>query len=287
MEVPLILAAQARLYASDLEVLHAPGSAGPAGRFRMLRALDQLDELGAAFSTDRINWVLVKGAGLSLSVWPDPFARSFSDLDVFVSPSHFGASVLALSRLGYRADAVPDASQVHWTFHREASRPVELHHVFSREFDSPRPLVERFVATGAPLKSGETGQWLRVPDPVAHLAYVLLHAYNHGWQLSPNWALDAFFLLSCHPDILAPALTFFPRDWPVILSLHVAALVVPALADRLEKSPPLTLWERALLRRIASRLQGEGLSLIDSAVLRIGASASPLATLLSMVARRA
>ncbi|MBU1068892.1 nucleotidyltransferase family protein [Myxococcota bacterium] len=284
MEIPGVRQSQARRYAEELAGLSAPGRGASAGRLRLLRALDQVDELGAAFAAEGIGWVLVKGVGLSLSVWPDPFLRSFSDLDVFVVPSRFAAAVLVLARLGYHTAEIPDDSQVHWTFYRDDSSPVELHHVFSREFGSPPSLVERFVATGVPVPSDETGV-LRVPDPAAHLAYVLLHAYNHGFQLSPGWALDVFFMLERHPECLAAALAFFPREWPVCLGLRVAALVVPALADALGAVPAPTLRERALLRVIALRFDRGGLSTVDSALLRVLGSPTPLTTLGSMVSR--
>ncbi len=265
----------------------APEKSGVADRFRVLSALDQLDQLAGAFDVAGVNWVLVKGVGLGLSAWPDPFARPFSDLDVFVVPAHFGRAVQTLGRLGYRTGALPDASQVHWTFEREASLPVELHHVFSREFDSPRALVDRFVRTCVPIATGGAGPDLRVPAPAAHLAYVLLHAYNHGWQMSPGWALDVLWLLDRATADLHEALSFFPRAWPVTLSLHVAAQVVPALSAVLDGTPSLTLRERALLGIITARLDRAGMTGFDSALRRVGASPSPLATLLSMASRRA
>ncbi|PKN25789.1 MAG: hypothetical protein CVU65_07570 [Deltaproteobacteria bacterium HGW-Deltaproteobacteria-22] len=285
MEIPGVRPSQARRHAEELAGLSAPGMGASAGRLRLLRALDQVDELGAAFAAEGIGWVLVKGVGLSLSVWPDPFLRSFSDLDVFVVPTRFASAVLVLARLGYHTAEIPDGSQVHWTFYRDDSSPVELHHVFSREFGSPPSLVERFVATGKSVPSDETGI-LRVPDPAAHLAYVLLHAYNHGFQLSPGWALDVFFMLERHPDILATALAFFPREWPVCLGLRVAALVVPALADALGAVPAPTLRERALLVALEIRFDRGGILPVDSAWVRIAAAPSPLETLLSMVARK-
>ncbi|PKN47961.1 MAG: hypothetical protein CVU59_00960 [Deltaproteobacteria bacterium HGW-Deltaproteobacteria-17] len=284
MELPVVRTSQARRFAQELAQLATPGRSSSGARLRLLRALDQVDELGAALAADGIGWVLVKGVGLSLSVWPDPFLRSFSDLDVFVEPTRFASAVLVLARLGYHTAGTPDGSQVHWTFFRENASPVELHHVFSREFGAPSSLVARFVATATPVPSDETGS-LRVPSPAAHLAYVLLHAYNHGFQLSPGWALDVFFLLERHPDCLATALAFFPREWPVCLSLRVAALLVPALGARLASLPSPTQRERALLRLLAARLDHGGLTTIDSALLRVLASPTPWTTLGSMVSR--
>jgi len=284
METPRIRESPKRRHAAELKEVWDPAGSSAASRARLILALEQVQQLAAAFGDAKINWVLVKGAGLSLTVWPDPFVRPFSDLDVYVAPAAFGAAVRELTRLGYATETVPDASQVHWTFHREDSFPVELHHVFSREFDAPRALVERFVASGVPVATGGPGV-LRVPAPAAHLAYVLLHAYNHGWQLSPSWALDVFFLLGRHGAILEPALAFFPRDWPVALSLRVAALVVPALSEHLGAVSGPTLKERALLRRIAAALDHDGVSAFDSALLRVLASPSPLLTLGSMISR--
>lgn len=283
MELPRLCPRLARLHAAELERLRDPGRLSTAGRVRILRALDELGPISRAFAADGIDWVLVKGPGLALSAWPDPFVRPFSDLDIFVAPARFGAAVVALLALGYRADALPDDSAVHWTFTRPGAFAVELHHTFSREFPSPPDLVGRFVAGGAPVPA--VGPDLHVPAPAAHLAYVLLHAYNHGWQMSPSWALDVHFLLGREPALTGPALAFFPRAWPVALSLRLAARMVPGLEPALSSLPDATPRERLLLPAILACLERGGPSTAASAACRTLASPAPTATLASMVGR--
>lgn len=283
MELPPIRPALARRYAGELERLRDPGASAGAARVRVLRALEALATLARAFAARGIDWVLVKGPGLALAAWPDPFVRPFSDLDVFVRPSRFGAAVMALLELGYRTTAMPDDSAVHWTFTRPGAFSVELHHAFSREFAAPAELVERFVAGGAPVPA--VGPDLRVPAPAAHLAYVLLHAYNHGWALSPTWALDVHFLLKRDPGLAGPALDFFPRTWPVALSLRVAARAVPGLELDRKTLPRLSPTRRLLLSAITTCLDRGGPSTAASAACRTLASPRPPATLASMVGR--
>lgn len=283
MELPPIRPALARRHAAELERLRDPGDLAGAGRVRVLRALDELATIARAFAAGGIDWVLVKGPGLALAAWPDPFVRPFSDLDIFVSPARFGAAVGALMELGYRTSAVPDDSAVHWTFTRPGAFTVELHHTFSREFPAPAALVDRFVKQGTPVPA--VGPDLRVPAPAAHLAYVLLHAYNHGWVSSPSWALDVQFLLERDPGLVGPALGFFPTEWPVALSLRVAARVVPGLPLDLGTPPPLPPAQRLVLMVIAASLDQGGPSTTVSAACRMLASPAPAATLASMLSR--
>jgi hypothetical protein len=249
----------------------------------VLRALEELGPISRAFAAEGIDWALVKGPGLALTAWPDPFVRPFSDLDVFVAPARFGAAVVALLDLGYQTAAVPDDSAVHWTFTRPGACAVELHHTFSREFAASPDLVERFVGGAAAVPA--VGPDLRVPAPAAHLAYVLLHAYNHGWRLSPSWALDVYFLLGRDPGLAGPALDFFPRAWPVALSLRVAARVVPGLEPVVASLPAAAPRERLLLPAIIACLERGGPSTAASAACRTLASPAPAATLASMVGR--
>jgi len=283
---PLIRPSLARRHAEELARLQETTA---LARVRFLRALDQLDALGRAFAADGIGWALVKGPGLALAAWPDPFARPFSDLDVFVSPARFGDAVVTLLRQGYRAAGVPDVSAVHWTFTRPGSFAVELHHAFSREFPVSFDLLERFCGDTVGVPAGAVaipagGGEVPVPAPAAHLAYVLLHAYNHGWQLGLSWALDVHFLLRGDPWLARAALAFFPRSWPVALSLRVAGLVVPGIRERAALAPP-TPRERLLLAAIAAHLEHGGPGIAGSALCRMLASPAPAATLASMVAR--
>ena len=281
---PRIRPSLARRHAEELARLQETTA---SARVRFLRALDQLDALGRAFAADGIGWALVKGPGLALAAWPDPFARPFSDLDVFVSPARFGDAVVTLLRQGYRAAGVPDVSAVHWTFTRPDSFAVELHHAFSREFPVSPDLLARFCGDTIRVSGGGGG--VPVPAPSAHLAYVLLHAYNHGWQLGLSWALDVHFLLRGIPagarvELVRAALDFFPPSWPVALSLRVAGLVVPGIRERAALAPPAP-RERLLLAAIAAHLEHGGPGIAGSALCRTLASPSPAATLASMVAR--
>ncbi len=287
---PRIRPALARRHADELARLRATGATATSARVRLLRALDQLDGLGRAFAAEGIRWALVKGPGLALTAWPDPFARPFSDLDVFVPPVRFGDAVVTLLGLGYRAEGVPDVSAVHWTFTRPDAFAVELHHAFSREFPVSPALLERFCADTVGVYAGAVavpggGPEVPVPAPAAHLAYVLLHAYNHGWQLGLSWALDVHFLLGRDPALARAALDFFPRSWPVALSLRAAGLVIPELGELVRALAPPTPRERLLLAAIGANLTYGGPGIAGSGLCRVLASPAPLATLACMFAR--
>lgn len=247
---------------------------------RLLMALNQLQELQEALAAAEVDWVLVKGVGLALWAWPDPFSRHFSDIDIFVRPRCFGATVQALIRLGYAPQQGMEDLAMHWTLRREDSLTVELHHDFTREWTTPRSLLDAFCDEGMAVDAG--GFWLPLPSPERHLAFVLLHAYNHGWMFDGVWLEDVRHVLACTPGVLPKALAFFPRSWPVDLSLAVAA----ALDGRIDASvlPARIRQAGRLLARIC-RLRPAVPEPVLSALLRVAASAHPLETLARMASR--
>ncbi len=251
-----------------------------SSRLHLLGALDQLQELSETLAAAGISWVLVKGAGLALWVWPDPFARRFSDLDIFVRPRDFGAAVAVLMEKGYVPVPPDEDLSMHWTLRRENVLPVELHHDFTREWTTPRPLLDAFVGEAIAIDGG--GFSLPLPAPGRHLGFVLLHAYNHGWMLDAGWLEDVHRILERVPEALSEARAFFPRSWPVELSLAVAA----ALDARIDAGAlPAHIRQAGQALARVCRLRPAVPEPVLSAFLRVAGSPHRVETLARMAAR--
>ncbi len=250
-------------------------------RGRMVAALNQLEEISRAFARAQVDWVLVKGVGLALSEYDNPFVRPFCDLDIFVLPAHFGRAVQALLATGYRTGAHPDESLVHWTFTKPQTIPVELHYRFSRESTHPATVLQAFIDHRVVLEGCDFEA--HVPCPAHHLAYVLLHAYNHGWQLSGFWVKDVYYLIRNHPEIGPKAMEFFPEPSPVGLSMELAMRYMPELETlvMIPRRQADRLWSLA----VASLLHRGRMGKVSSGALRVWTSSNPVLTFLSMLVR--
>lgn len=253
-----------------------------SSKMQLLLALDQLHDIYNALAPAGVDWVLVKGIGLALWAWPDPFARPFSDLDIFVRPKGFGIAVKALLDLGYRpGDTENDYVSKHWRLYSKGRFPVELHYDFTREWTLPRFLLDSFCDEAMYVDAG--GWLLPLPSPGRHLAFVLLHAYNHGFMLNDFWRDDVHWILTREPDALQQAVNFFPYSWPVRLSIAVAAA-----QDARICSDSLSTSTRLAGQFIARAIQLNS-SVVPRAVLsaffRVVGSSHPFETLARMAAR--
>lgn len=253
-----------------------------SSKMQLLLALDQLHDIQNALAQVGVDWVLVKGVGLALWAWPDPFARPFSDLDIFVRPKGFGVAIKALLDLGYRPDETEnDSFSKHWRLYSKGRFPVELHYDFTREWTMPRFLLDSFCDEAMYVDAG--GWLLPLPSPGRHLAFVLLHAYNHGFMLNGFWRDDVHWILTREPEALQQAVNFFPQSWPVKLSIAVAAAQDARIgADSLSTST------RLLGQFIARTIQLNSAVVphaVLSAFFRVAGSSHPIETLARMAAR--
>lgn len=250
-------------------------------KMQFFQALEQLQSIQKAFDDAGIDWVLVKGVGVALAAWPDPFARSFSDLDIFVRPRHFGQAVVELLRIGYTQERSGEDLSMHWVLRPERGFSVELHHDFTREWTTPRDLLDRFLDAPHLVDAGSFH--LKLPSPAQHLAFVLLHAANHGWQLDENWLYDVEYLEARFPGSLAAALDVFPARWPVALAVALAAAQNPRIpADAIPKASRRT--GRVLAKFLQNARSDKSRQLL-SAILRVAGSPHPVETLCRMAAR--
>ncbi|SEN12675.1 Uncharacterised nucleotidyltransferase [Stigmatella aurantiaca] len=239
-------------------------SRGSAARAIRVHAL-LLRSLEALAAVDVVP-VVLKGYGLARRLYPEPFHRATTDVDLLVAPAQVEAASRALEGLGL----VPVTE-------RPGHGGEHAHH---RAFHGPAGLVElhyRALATGGQaLEAGVLlahaeafeleGHRVRYLRAEEELVYLALHASNHLLQRLA-WLMDLKLLLRASPALSWPRVvevargTAFPHlAWYALdaahrlLGLAVPPEVLAALA------PPR--WQRALARRFFSeeRLLGARLA---------------------------
>jgi len=177
--------------------------AATSWKFRLLLRWEGLTRLLDALEAARLPHVVVKGIAAALELYPTPFARPFSDVDLFVAPEAYGAAVDLLVAQGYNPTPSGIRDPIHRTFRKEDQLPVELHFKTSRDFQDDPRFLRALVASGDRIPMGEG--FLRRPDPVHHTVYILLHARNHSFLNAPMWALDLLLMERRHRGTLDAA----------------------------------------------------------------------------------
>jgi hypothetical protein len=175
--------------------------------FALLRA-HVLVRIARTLAGEGLDALLVKGAALALSVYPDPAARPMSDIDLLVRRADRERIVAALCRAGGSVHLPPgrpwsaaffgetvltiDAGamsllvEVHVSLDKLVSRPIDERDLFARATDAP----------GLP--------YLRIPAPEDHALLVALHASCHDFR-HPIALLDLELLLRHGLDLDALA----------------------------------------------------------------------------------
>jgi hypothetical protein len=260
MSTPAVPPALRRLLADRDAVPRASDLADPADAraSAMLRA-HALAAVSRALADAGLRALLVKGAALALTVYPDPAARPMRDLDLLVRPEDEARAVAALVARGGRAHAPGGRAhsaallgetqimlplgalqvlvEVHATLDKIAPRPIDLDAIFSRAAPAP----------GLPA--------LLVPAPEDHALLLALHAAVSGFA-HPIAFLDLELLLRRGLDarVLAERARDFGLRAAMFATLSImrdlgAASLTPDLLARFDPGPA----RRALLRRASPR----------------------------------
>lgn len=193
-----------------------------------------LEQLAEALARSKAPVLLVKGAALALTVYPEPWQRGMCDIDLLVRPSDHGQVVAALERAGCRpapaevgqprrpwssamlgetplvwqAGSVRWMVEVHTMLDKVVSRPVAYADVFARA--RPAPDLPR----------------LQIPNAVDHALLVALHAAVSGFR-HPVGLVDLELLIRAGLDL--EELTKRAHQWKLRTSLFVAFAVMRRL----------------------------------------------------------
>ncbi len=145
-----------------------------------------LGQIAEALQRENITGLLVKGAALALTVYPDPAARRMSDIDLLVAETHQERAVQSLERLGWlvarsderrfsgamlgetmvqaRVGAMDFTVEIHSSLDKVVRRPIGFADLEKRA--SPAPEL----------------RGLSVPSLEDHVLLVALHASTHEFR---------------------------------------------------------------------------------------------------------
>lgn len=212
-----------------------------ATRYRQIasEAVSALDRGGAAA-------VVVRGAVLAATAYPQWSLRHCHDLDLLVGPDRLADAVHALQRAGWLplGAAHPTAgARLRHSSGLEAAlhtRPFALSY-----YDAP---FERFTRDGRAFAID--GVPARAPSPEATVVHLLGHAAYSPSRRNLRWVADAWHLTAGHPDLdwkdIADRLEAYRLDLPVWVLLRylaeLGAAVPPGVLARLEERAATAGW---------------------------------------------
>ena len=198
--------------------------------------------------------LLVKGAALALTVYPDPATRRMSDVDLLVRRADRDRIVAALVRGGFerrsiehrpasdaligetllvaRSGSMKTLVEVHTSLDKVAARPVDLGAIFERALPAP----------GLPS--------LAIPAPEDHALLIALHAAGHDFH-HPVAFLDLELLLRAGLDLAV--VEERARAWRLRAVMFATLATLRDLGSR-EVSPDLVArFDPGPIRRAAMR----------------------------------
>lgn len=223
--------------------------------------------VGDALSSAGVRWILLKGAALRRTVYPDAALRPMHDIDLWVHPEDLDGADAALRLAGVRR-AFPDAA---WPAIRGIGQeagyvdpttevPVELHPGL-RQYERYRGVLEvppdRIWDESRPAPESTGLPPARLPPAWLEGPYLAFHAGAvHGFQ-GTLWMLDLYEWTRLHaPSLDWNALLDEGRRYGMLAALGWAArilqpthpLPLPAHAARhLSRAISSVAWARRLL----------------------------------------
>jgi len=246
-----------------------PGSVPGDWRARVLSALPrvalrqrQLADLAEGFARAGLDLIMLKGAWLAETVYPDPALRSMSDIDVLVRRDQRDGGHAVMLQLGY--DAATDTLHSRYAYdqlYRHPRHPyaVEMHWAVSSEQEADSPEADMVAVWRHAVPTRLYGHPLRalsVPDQLAHLAHHMLH---HLFAVPLRAYLDVALLVRTQGDNLSPeAIEAAGARWqtgsaiPFILRFTSELLDFPLPSALANAAPPLEApWRDAALHALA------------------------------------
>ena len=183
----------------------------------------------AALEAASVPFLVVAGAALGDTVYPEPSLRHSHDVDLLVSPDDLARAAGALRGAGFAPVPAPDDDEAARRQLRDDSGlPVALHgHLFPvRFYDVPMDAVRSRTLAG-------TIAGRRVPtlSPADHLLHVCGLASCAGHGRSLKWVCDAWYIVARHPELDAQSFLQTAEASRLALPLSV---VLRYLAEALE-----------------------------------------------------
>ncbi|MDX1435446.1 MAG: nucleotidyltransferase family protein [Anaerolineales bacterium] len=231
------------------------------------RSALQLKELGRilqGLEKADLRALILKGAALALSIYPDPALRPMGDLDFLVPRDSLEPALRTLADLGYEKTERPVTSSLDPVIEREffllggpaQNVGVDLHwNLIAGDADWRTPPLEWFWSQTTPLPypleaHPENGFFHRQLSPTASLLYASAHTMlQHGGSARLIWKVDIQRLLSVYERQI---------DWEELLR--------QARALR---------WDAALAAALAWTEENLGASVPEGAIAALSREADP------------
>ena len=180
-----------------------------------------LTDLLHSANEKRIRLILLKGAALSATAYPQPSTRHVHAIDILVEPEDWQAARELLPTLRFQPEAQgPDArhhqSYKHWT-----GLALGLH---QRAFYLPYFELSLGEAAARARQVDIKGATVRVFSPEDSLVHICGHAVYARSRTNLRWACDAAWLIKHNPDL----------DWAVVIDTADQAGTLPALAVQIK-----------------------------------------------------
>ncbi len=206
---------------------------------------------------DNIPAIVLKGAALAQTVYPDPAMRHCHDIDLLLRSEDLPQAqdlLLSAGLVRSRSDLLH--GDRHLVFRHRSHLPLELH---SHPFLLPRYSIGDTEVWDRAQKQNIAGVSTSVLSPSDHLLHITLHAFCSQSRSSLRWICDAWFLLQRTPhfdwdevvdrarshSVALPALTMLdylarkisaPIPGQFLTQLLVASLKEPSRLDYLRKT---------------------------------------------------
>ena len=209
-----------------------------------------------------IRTVLLKGAALSLAVYPDRGARPFGDVDALIEPTSIDAARPILAELGWTCPHTPGAlaqtGRHSFSYSSPDGGALDIHQYVLQECTWPGVDAGPWRRTVS-IEDDQT-RWL-VQSPADQLLHVCIHGLRWSRVHAGTWVADAVEVLHRAGDTL---------DWDVVVAearqrqlscqlrsalrlvADIPGTVVPAkVLTELDRSP--TSWGDRLERHVKTR----------------------------------
>jgi hypothetical protein len=194
------------------------------------RCLDQLGTLHRQLTADNISFLLLKGAAVVFSLYPEPAPRKVGDIDIVVHPEQVSRCRVVLEKLGYAPTQIEQRPGIARTFSNEEvhepadphSAGVELHwHLLDVPYYMARMPMAWFWENVEEMELGGTPY--QVLNPEARLIYSAAHlAYHHRFKKLHSYLDLALLLDQRINEIDVEKVVTQAREFELIHALEVA-----------------------------------------------------------------
>lgn len=217
-------------------------------RFRMLR------EVLTLFRNHQLQPLLIKGAALAYSLYPEPWLRPMRDMDILLPPSEVDSAQAVLREAGFTQAGTPiPADHFHLpSLHKTVEDThfcIELHRGLYPNCPPYYPSVDvhHLLRTAKPIAIGD------IPALTLSNEETLHYLYQHGFRMPLTY--EPYKLIN-GADLIGFTEYFFDTlDWSYIGGRYPVLLdILPALHHiapwNFDKVPRTFLGERQLRRKL-------------------------------------